>query len=56
MLSQPMREIVELKRRLTEVERRQSEFTELLHTGNRSDIDYIAMETGIELDQEEEEA
>lgn len=54
MLNPVMQEIVAIKKRLNDIERRQSQFTEMLSSTNRSDIDFIAMETGVDLDQNEE--
>ena len=55
MLSPVMREIVNIKERLNEIEKRQSDFAELLHNNSRSDIDYMAMELDVNLDQDTEE-
>jgi hypothetical protein len=45
-------EVLPLKKRIFELEVKLSEFTEMRHDKNRSDIDYIAMETGVDIDQE----
>ena len=55
MLSPVMKEIVAIKERLNDIEKRQSDFAELLHSNSRSDIDYMAMELDVNLDQDTEE-
>lgn len=49
-------EILDIKKRLLEIEKNQSNFAEILSSINRADIDYIAMEADIDLDQEVENA
>ena len=51
-LSNTMREIVNLKERMNEMELKMSQFMEMLSNKNRADIDYIAMETDVDLDQD----
>ena len=55
MLNPVMKEIVDIKERLNRIEERLSVFAEMLHQDNRADIDYISMETGIDLDQNDQE-
>lgn len=50
-----MRELNALSKRIFSLEKKLSDFTDLRNTQCQSDIDYIAMETGVDLDQEEVE-
>lgn len=45
----------ELTNRIERVEREVRELAYLLNERQQGDIDYIAMETGVDLDQDEEE-
>lgn len=47
-------EITALWDKINEVEKKLSDFYDELHIQNASNIDYIAMETGIDLDQDAE--
>lgn len=46
-------EIKPLKKRIFDLEVKLSEFTQDRHERNHADIDYIAMETGVDLEQDE---
>lgn len=52
---QTRREFEAIKIRLNDMDAKISNFSKMLSQLNRSDIDYIAMETGIELEQEDED-
>ena len=47
-------EILELKRRLLEAEKKISEYYDMQLERQKADMDYIAMETGVDLAQPEE--
>lgn len=47
-------EILELKRRLLEAEQKLSQFYDMQLERQKADIDYIAMEAGVDLEQSEE--
>lgn len=46
-----IQEIRLLKKRLNEDEQKISQFYDMLHEVNASNIDYLAMETGVDLDE-----
>lgn len=48
-------EIVALKKRLWDVEKKLSAYYDMQHEVSTSNIDFIAMEAGIDLDQDAEE-
>jgi len=50
-----MKEIKALKDRLFEAEVKLSKYYDMMHSISTSNIDYLAMETGVDLDQDEEE-
>lgn len=47
-------ELANLKDRLNAVDKKLSDFADMLNAQRASDIDFIAMETGVELEQEDE--
>ena len=49
-----MKEISTLSERISNLAKQLSDFAEILNNQRASDIDYIAMETGVELEQDEE--
>lgn len=49
-----MKEISTLSERISNLAKQLSDFTEILNNQRASDIDFIAMESGIELEQDEE--
>lgn len=48
-----MKEISALSERISNLAKQLSDFSEILNEQRASDIDYIAMESGIDLDQDE---
>ena len=48
------KELAVIKDRLNDVDRKLSDFTDMRNAQRASDIDFIAMETGVELEQEDE--
>lgn len=48
-------EISALSERISSLAKQLSDFSEILNNQRASDIDFIAMESGIELEQEDEE-
>lgn len=48
-----MKEISTLSERINSLAKQLSDFSEILNAQRASDIDYIAMESGIDLDQDE---
>ena len=49
-----LQELATLSERIFELSKQLSDFADMLNVQRASDIDYIAMETGVELDQNEE--
>lgn len=52
--SEILKELAALSNRIFELSKQLSNFTDMLNEQRASDIDYIAMEAGIELEQEED--
>lgn len=48
-------ELNEIKKRLWETEKKLSQFYDMQLESKQADIDYIAMESGVDLDQQEVE-
>ena len=48
------KELAVIKDRLNDVDRKLSDFTDMRNAQRASDIDFIAMETGVELEQEDD--
>ena len=48
-----MKEISTLSERINSLAKQLSDFSEILNAQRASDIDFIAMETGVELEQED---
>lgn len=49
-----IKELSTLSQRINDLNKRLSDFTDMRNVQRASDIDYIAMETGVELEQEDD--
>lgn len=56
MNTEILKEISALWDKINEMSKQLSDFSEILNNQRASDIDFIAMESGIELEQTDEEA
>lgn len=55
MTKQEAQEFNNMGKRITRLEKQLSDFTEMLHERQQGDVDFIAMEVGVDLDYGEDE-